>query len=58
MYVGDNLTWNLFHVMQKGNPLLKHITHVPWEYGDVVADYHINQQTCVLYMRCEEGVRL
>lgn len=55
VYVGDNLTRNLFHVMQKGNPLLKHITHVPWEYGDVVADYHINQQTCVLYMRCEDG---
>ena len=32
--------------------MLKFITNVPWEYGDVVADYHINNNTCVLYLRC------
>ena len=31
--------------------MLKFIRNVPWEYGDVVADYHINTNTCVLYLR-------
>lgn len=35
---------------QKGNPLLKHIRNVPWEYGDIEPDYIMGQTTCALYL--------
>lgn len=35
---------------QKGNPLLKHIRNVPWEYGDIEPDYIMGQNTCALYL--------
>ncbi|EEB09923.1 DNA excision repair protein ERCC-1, putative [Pediculus humanus corporis] len=35
----------------RGNPLLKYITHVPWEFDDrMLADYVMGQTTCALYL--------
>ncbi|KAH6943458.1 hypothetical protein HPB50_021690 [Hyalomma asiaticum] len=35
---------------QKGNPLLKSIRSVPWEFGDIEPDYVLGQTTCALYL--------
>ncbi|XP_077266052.1 DNA excision repair protein Ercc1 [Temnothorax americanus] len=35
---------------QKGNPLLKYITNVPWEYSDIVPDYVMGKTTCALFL--------
>ena len=26
-------------LLQRGNPILKHIRNVPWEYGSIIPDY-------------------
>jgi len=35
---------------QRGNPILKHVTNVAWEYGDIVPDYQVGLTSCVLYL--------
>ncbi|TNN03113.1 hypothetical protein fugu_000142 [Takifugu bimaculatus] len=35
---------------QRGNPILKYIRSVPWEFGDVVPDYVLGQTTCALFL--------
>lgn len=35
---------------QRGNPLLKYIANVPWEYGEIEPDYVMGQTTCALYL--------
>ncbi|XP_015187186.1 PREDICTED: DNA excision repair protein ERCC-1 [Polistes dominula] len=35
---------------QKGNPLLKFIINIPWEYSDIVPDYVMGQTTCALFL--------
>ncbi|XP_017780311.1 PREDICTED: DNA excision repair protein ERCC-1 [Nicrophorus vespilloides] len=35
---------------QKGNPILKFITNVPWEYDEIVPDYQMGQTTCALFL--------
>ncbi|GHJ90227.1 hypothetical protein NliqN6_6629 [Naganishia liquefaciens] len=35
---------------QRGNPVLKAIQGVGWEYGDIVPDYQVGANTCVLYL--------
>ncbi|MCJ1475680.1 ssDNA endonuclease and repair protein rad10 [Lambiella insularis] len=35
---------------QKGNPLLKNITALPWEYADIPADYTLGATTCCLFL--------
>ncbi|KAL8155388.1 DNA excision repair protein ERCC-1 [Apium graveolens] len=35
---------------QKGNPLLKHVRNVRWEFADIVCDYLLGQDTCALYL--------
>ncbi|KAK2717588.1 hypothetical protein QYM36_006384, partial [Artemia franciscana] len=35
---------------QRGNPVLRSIRSVPWEYGDIVPDYLLGQTTCALYL--------
>ena len=35
---------------QKGNPILKNITALPWEYADIPADYTIGATTCCLFL--------
>jgi len=35
---------------QKGNPILNGIKQVPWEYGDIAADYILGVTTCALFL--------
>ena len=36
---------------QEGNSVLSHIRNVPWEYGDIIADYQVGQTSCALFLR-------
>ncbi|KAI5735004.1 hypothetical protein M8J77_013052 [Diaphorina citri] len=41
----------LVNPRQKGNPLLKHIGKVPWEYDDsIIPDYVMGRTTCALFL--------
>ncbi|KAK7072930.1 Excision repair cross-complementation group 1 [Halocaridina rubra] len=35
---------------QRGNPILKSIRNVPWEYGEIVPDYVMGATTCALFL--------
>uniref|UniRef100_A0A8B9QBY8 DNA excision repair protein ERCC-1 n=1 Tax=Apteryx owenii TaxID=8824 RepID=A0A8B9QBY8_APTOW len=35
---------------QRGNPVLKFVRNVPWEFGDIVPDYVLGQSTCALFL--------
>lgn len=35
---------------QKGNPILSAIRALPWEYGDIPADYVLGHTTCALFL--------
>lgn len=35
---------------QKGNPMLNNIKSMPWEYGDIPADYVLGLTTCALFL--------
>ncbi|XP_053295457.1 DNA excision repair protein ERCC-1 [Pleuronectes platessa] len=35
---------------QRGNPILKFVRSVPWEFGDVVPDYVLGQTACALFL--------
>ncbi|KNC51778.1 excision repair cross-complementing rodent repair deficiency [Thecamonas trahens ATCC 50062] len=35
---------------QRGNPLLKFIRRVPWEYGSIVPDFRLGAFTCALFL--------
>lgn len=35
---------------QRGNPILKYIRSVPWEFGEVAPDYVLGQTTCALFL--------
>ncbi|XP_051018475.1 DNA excision repair protein ERCC-1 isoform X1 [Acomys russatus] len=35
---------------QRGNPVLKFVRNVPWEFGEVVPDYVLGQSTCALFL--------
>ncbi|XP_018565107.1 DNA excision repair protein ERCC-1 [Anoplophora glabripennis] len=40
----------LVNPKQRGNPLLKSVRNVPWEYDDIVPDYQMGQTTCALFL--------
>ncbi|KAG6457487.1 DNA excision repair protein ERCC-1 [Manduca sexta] len=40
----------LVNQRQRGNPLLKFITSVPWEYDDIVPDYEVGKTICLLFL--------
>lgn len=40
----------LVNPKQRGNPLLKSILNVTWEYEDIVPDYQMGQTTCALFL--------
>ncbi|KAL4831351.1 hypothetical protein H8958_010550 [Nasalis larvatus] len=42
---------------QRGNPVLKFVRNVPWEFGDVIPDYVLGQSTCALFLSPEEAGR-
>lgn len=35
---------------QKGNPIIANIKSMPWEYGDIPADYVLGVTTCALFL--------
>ncbi|TKA74696.1 hypothetical protein B0A55_05089 [Friedmanniomyces simplex] len=35
---------------QKGNPILNNVKSMPWEYGDIPADYVLGLTTCALFL--------
>ncbi|XP_045597820.1 DNA excision repair protein ERCC-1 isoform X2 [Procambarus clarkii] len=35
---------------QRGNPILKFIRNVPWEYGDIIPDYVMGATTCAMFL--------
>lgn len=40
----------LVNPKQKGNPLLKFMTNVLWEYSNIVPDYVMGKTTCALFL--------
>ncbi|XP_053681221.1 DNA excision repair protein ERCC-1 [Anopheles nili] len=40
----------LVNPKQRGNPLLKAIQIIPWEYDDIVPDYVVGASSCVLFL--------
>ncbi|XP_065107882.1 DNA excision repair protein ERCC-1 isoform X2 [Paramisgurnus dabryanus] len=34
----------------RGNPILKFVRNVPWEFGEVVPDYVLGRTTCALFL--------
>lgn len=40
----------LVNPRQKGNPLLKSVRNVPWEYDDIVPDYQMGVSSCALFL--------
>ncbi|XP_033744935.1 DNA excision repair protein ERCC-1-like [Pecten maximus] len=50
--VGKGSTSNALIVnpRQRGNPILKSVRNVAWEYGDIVPDYVMGLSTCALYL--------
>lgn len=40
----------LVNPKQRGNPLLKSVRNVPWEFDDITPDYQMGQTTCALFL--------
>lgn len=40
----------LVNPKQRGNPILKSIKNVPWEYDEIVPDYQMGATTCALFL--------
>lgn len=40
----------LVHPKQRGNPILKSITAMPWEFCDILPDYVVGPKACVLFL--------
>ena len=39
---------------QEGNPVLKHIRNVRWQFADIIPDYQLGQNACAVFLslRC------
>ncbi|CAH0605541.1 unnamed protein product [Chrysodeixis includens] len=40
----------LVNQKQRGNPVLKFIKSVPWEYDDIIPDYEVGKTICLLFL--------
>ncbi|CAK9299625.1 unnamed protein product [Gordionus sp. m RMFG-2023] len=40
----------LVNIRQKGNPVLKFIRNVPWQYASIIPDYIVGETACILYL--------
>lgn len=40
----------VFFYSQRGNPVLKFIKSVPWEYDDIIPDYEVGKTICLLFL--------
>ncbi len=43
---------------QEGNPVLKHIRNVRFQFADIVPDYQMGSQTCALFLSLRCCLRL
>ncbi len=35
---------------QEGNPVLKHIRNVRWQFADIIPDYQLGQNACAVFL--------
>lgn len=35
---------------QRGNPILRHVRNVPWEFGEIIPDYVMGRTACALFL--------
>ncbi|XP_055875276.1 DNA excision repair protein ERCC-1-like [Biomphalaria glabrata] len=40
----------IVNTRQRGNPILKSIRNIPWEYGNIIPDYVMGQSNCALFL--------
>lgn len=40
----------LVHPKQRGNPILKSIANIPWEFDEIIPDYIVGAKSCVLFL--------
>ena len=40
----------IVNARQRGNPILKHVRNVPWEYGEIIPDYQLGERQCALFL--------
>ena len=40
-----------FKCFKCGNPILKFVRNVPWEFGEIIPDYQLSSTSCALYLR-------
>ena len=50
MYLQVNPNAIFVHKRQEGNPVLKHIRNVRWQFADIVPDYQMGQTTCAVFL--------
>lgn len=43
-------TMILVNKRQQGNPVLKHIRNVRWQFGDIIPDYQLGLNTAALFL--------
>lgn len=48
--IPNQINYIIVSLKQRGNPILKFIRSVPWEFGDIVPDYQLGVSTCALYL--------
>ena len=42
---------------QEGNPVLKHIRNVRWQFADIVPDYQMGQNACAVFLSLRLAVQ-
>ena len=42
---------------QEGNPVLKHIRNVRWQFADIVPDYQMGQNACAVFLSLRCGAQ-
>ena len=40
---------------QEGNPVLKHIRNVRWQFADIVPDYQMGQNACAVFLSLRQA---
>eukprot|EP00112_Aurelia_sp_Birch-Aquarium-sp1_P000176 Seg1013.5 transcript_id=Seg1013.5/GoldUCD/mRNA.D3Y31 product="DNA excision repair protein ERCC-1" protein_id=Seg1013.5/GoldUCD/D3Y31 len=40
----------IVNARQRGNPVLKNVRNVPWEFGDIIPDYVLGLKSCALFL--------
>ncbi|KAH9504070.1 Excision repair cross-complementation group 1 [Bulinus truncatus] len=40
----------IVNTRQRGNPILKSVRSIPWEYGNIIPDYVMGQSNCALFL--------